>query len=108
MARNIDPVCGSPVETGLSVGSTVYEGKTYSFCSKYCMDQFTKNPSKCINLFHDEQQESAMDDQVDPVCGHSVWPASAAGTVEFSNKVFYFCSAYCLEKFKADPSRRAG
>ncbi|MEO8052052.1 MAG: heavy metal translocating P-type ATPase [Acidobacteriota bacterium] len=42
---------------------------------------------------------------VDPVCGMSVAPESAAGSLEHAGQTYYFCSQRCLEKFKADPSK---
>ncbi|MGH9874839.1 MAG: heavy metal translocating P-type ATPase [Pyrinomonadaceae bacterium] len=41
--------------------------------------------------------------QLDPVCGMTVDPESAAGSYEHKNKTYYFCSSHCLQKFSADP-----
>ena len=41
---------------------------------------------------------------IDPVCGMTVDPTKAAGTHTHQGRPFYFCSAHCLTKFKADPS----
>ncbi|HYG79088.1 MAG TPA: heavy metal translocating P-type ATPase [Pyrinomonadaceae bacterium] len=38
---------------------------------------------------------------VDPVCGMSIDPESAAGTSERDGETFYFCSPGCKEKFDA-------
>jgi Cu+-exporting ATPase len=43
--------------------------------------------------------------EIDPVCGMTVDPASAAGSTEFEGKTYYFCNPSCLEKFQADPHR---
>jgi Cu+-exporting ATPase len=40
---------------------------------------------------------------VDPVCGMTVEPATAAGSYEYKGTVYYFCSTHCLEKFRRDP-----
>ena len=40
---------------------------------------------------------------IDPVCGMSVNPNSAAGSYEYNGKMYYFCSANCLYKFREDP-----
>ena len=40
---------------------------------------------------------------IDPVCGMTVNPESAAGSFEFEGKQYYFCSPHCLEKFRANP-----
>jgi Cu+-exporting ATPase len=39
----------------------------------------------------------------DPVCGMQVAEASAAGRWTFAGRTYYFCSAACQDKFKADP-----
>ena len=44
----------------------------------------------------------------DPVCGMSVDPATAAGSVPFEGKTYYFCSAGCRSEFERDPERYAG
>lgn len=40
---------------------------------------------------------------VDPVCGMSVEPDSAAAAWEHSGEVYYFCSVGCMGRFKEDP-----
>jgi Cu+-exporting ATPase len=40
---------------------------------------------------------------IDPVCGMTVDPATAAGSVEHEGTTYHFCSRHCVEKFKADP-----
>ena len=40
---------------------------------------------------------------VDPVCGMTVDPNSAAGSFEYKGQTYYFCSAHCLNKFRHDP-----
>lgn len=42
---------------------------------------------------------------VDPVCGMSVAPETAAGSLVHAGQTYHFCSKGCLEKFKADPSK---
>jgi P-type Cu+ transporter len=42
---------------------------------------------------------------IDPVCGMTVDPARAAGSVEHRGTTYYFCSKGCVEKFKANPDR---
>jgi Cu+-exporting ATPase len=44
----------------------------------------------------------------DPVCGMSVNPATAKHKYERGGKSNYFCSAGCVEKFKADPGKYLG
>jgi len=42
---------------------------------------------------------------VDPVCGMTVNPDATTGSYEFEGKTYYFCSAHCLDKFRADPEQ---
>ncbi|MGE0652290.1 MAG: YHS domain-containing protein, partial [Alphaproteobacteria bacterium] len=41
----------------------------------------------------------------DPVCGMDVDPHTAKFCAEFGGRTYYFCSAGCEAKFKADPER---
>jgi cation transport ATPase len=43
--------------------------------------------------------------QIDPVCGMTVDPATAAGRHVHDGRTYYFCSRHCVEKFRADPAR---
>ena len=42
---------------------------------------------------------------IDPVCGMTVDPASAAASHEHGGKRYYFCCEHCLEKFRVDPAK---
>jgi Cu+-exporting ATPase len=42
---------------------------------------------------------------VDPVCGMTVDPATAAGSTVHDGHTYYFCHPSCLNKFQADPQR---
>lgn len=42
---------------------------------------------------------------LDPVCGMTVDPQNARGTVEHQGKTFYFCSPRCVERFQAEPEK---
>lgn len=41
--------------------------------------------------------------EIDPVCGMEVDPANAAGHSEFEDRVYYFCSKQCKERFDLGP-----
>lgn len=41
-----DPVCGMNVEESKAATTSLYEGRTYYFCSKGCQTKFQKEPSK--------------------------------------------------------------
>src|SRR4030095_11525599 len=42
---------------------------------------------------------------VDPVCGMTVNPDSAAGSYDYKGQSYYFCHAHCLNKFRQEPER---
>ncbi len=46
--------------------------------------------------------------QIDPVCGMTVDPATAAGSSSYGGKTWYFCSKGCKARFDADPATYAG
>ncbi|MDH4028039.1 MAG: YHS domain-containing protein, partial [Nitrospirota bacterium] len=41
-----DPVCGMTVDEGSAAGQSVYNGKSYYFCSGSCKEDFDKDPAK--------------------------------------------------------------
>jgi Cu+-exporting ATPase len=45
---------------------------------------------------------------VDPICGMTVEPESAAGSYEHNGTTYFFCNRHCLNKFKADPDSFIG
>lgn len=45
------------------------------------------------------------DSFVDPVCGMTVDPPSAAGSLIHLGKTYYFCSTHCVSKFQANPEQ---
>ncbi len=42
---------------------------------------------------------------IDPVCGMSVDPATAAASIVHANTTYYFCCRACQEKFRANPAK---
>ena len=54
---------------------------------------------------HQSTQNGAEKKHIDPVCGMTVEPSKAAGTIEYKGETIYFCSTYCLEKFKKEPEK---
>jgi Cu+-exporting ATPase len=58
----------------------------------------------CAHAVHSSQTDTGAD-TIDPVCGMTVHPQSAAGSVEHDGVKYYFCSTHCLSQFQADPSR---
>jgi len=43
--------------------------------------------------------------EIDPVCGMTVTPPTAAGSFEHAGRTYHFCAASCRQKFAADPER---
>jgi YHS domain-containing protein len=41
----------------------------------------------------------------DPVCGMKVTAASAAGTINYEGRPYYFCSAACRTAFAREPQK---
>jgi len=41
-----DPVCGMEVELGKEAGRFAYDGRTYLFCSKHCLQAFSAGPAR--------------------------------------------------------------
>ena len=48
-SKVVDVVCKMKVEKSV-IDTSVYNGKTYYFCSPYCKQEFDKNPEKYINF----------------------------------------------------------
>ncbi len=59
---------------------------------------------------HQEQFQVRNDGprEIDLVCGMTVVPPTAAGSVEHEGRSHHFCSVSCREKFRAEPSRYLG
>jgi Cu+-exporting ATPase len=55
-----------------------------------------------------EQPAAAAAEVEDVVCGMTIDPADAAGTVEHGGRTFYFCAQQCIDRFRADPGRFLG
>ena len=52
--------------------------------------------------------EREDDMEKDPVCGMQVEKGRASGSSEYQGKTFYFCSAQCLQDFRANPGKYTG
>jgi Cu+-exporting ATPase len=110
----IDPVCGMTVDPHTAAGSAEFEGTTYQFCSKRCVEKFRADPARYV---HSERgahvpipsptviQPSHGNDAIDPVCGMKLDPQSAAASAEFEGTTYHFCCKRCADKFRADPAR---
>lgn len=113
----IDPICGMTVDPATAAGRYEYKGVTYHFCAQSCLETFKADPEQALRpktsgLITLGKKSSmpmmpasapSASGQVDPVCGMTVQPESAAGSYEYQGKTYYFCSQGCLTKFRQDP-----
>ncbi len=113
----IDPICGMTVNPATAAGSYNHAGKTYYFCSAGCLQKFIAQSqgapasgfvgisrAKKETVQHGEMSATPRGEFVDPVCGMSVAPETAAGKYDYKGETFYFCSVGCLNKFKQNPA----
>jgi Cu+-exporting ATPase len=133
MTNHIDPVCGMTVNPATAAGSFEYKDKMYYFCNPHCQSKFNANPENYLNKpprlseMHSQMQAApvmvqlggkskslpvmmpmqkvpvAEEAHIDPVCGMTVNPSTAAGKHDYNGKPYYFCSTHCLHKFSVDP-----
>ncbi len=47
-----DPVCGMSVDEKKATNKSVYQGRTYYFCSLGCKKSFDKQPDKYVGAGH--------------------------------------------------------
>src|SRR5437899_8129936 len=111
-----DPVCGMTVHPASARYRLEHAGKTHYFCSNHCVEKFKADPEKYLNqpaqfgspslVMLGGQPASthapAAAKVKDPVCGMDVDPATAKHKLDYAGKTSYFCSARCLEKFRAN------
>ncbi|HZW42760.1 MAG TPA: heavy metal translocating P-type ATPase, partial [Dermatophilaceae bacterium] len=64
-----------------------------------------------VEVGRDQEKEHDMSEDspkaIDPVCGMSVDPATAAATVDYDGHSYYFCGKGCAKSFSADPGKYA-
>ena len=115
----IDPICGMTVDPATAAGSHDHRGQRYYFCGLSCLERFKIDPERALQprpvsppnsttrrpLPMMQPAPSAMEaSAIDPVCGMTVQPATAAGSYEYQGKIYYFCATSCLTKFRAEPT----
>ena len=105
----VDPVCAYFSDMGCinivveeSTSKSTYEGITYYFCSKECKEDFDKNPSKFLKAV------TIPKGMVDPVCHMKIDDLKRFITCVYQDKVYYFCSDHCREKYMANPDQYSG
>lgn len=110
-----DPVCGMSVSPETAGARLEHDGKTIYFCCSHCRDAFERDPGRYVargtstNMNANEVSASRLTEaKTDPVCGMTVSPQDAAGTVEHAGKTVLFCSSHCRDAFLKDPQRYLG
>jgi P-type Cu+ transporter len=115
----IDPICGMTVDPATAAGSHDHRGQRYYFCGLSCLERFKADSERALQpqlvssakpittrrpLPMMQPAPAVMGPTaIDPVCGMTVQPATAAGSYEYQGKTYYFCATSCLTKFRADP-----
>ena len=101
----IDPICGMTVSPESARGELEFEGQKYYFCSKGCLETFKRQNGIADDPVvqtekphsHEAMHEDRSGAEIDPICGMTVNPATAAGSFNHAGKTYYFCSAGCCK-----------
>jgi len=117
----IDPICGMTVDPATAAGSHEYKGQRYYFCSSSCLERFKADPERALarsspSLLTVPSSKKPLPmmmplsgteqaSEIDPVCGMTVQPATAAGSYDYRGKTYYFCAKSCLDKFRTNPTQ---
>jgi P-type Cu+ transporter len=112
----IDPVCGMTVNPKRAAAEYEYQGAKYYFCNPGCKTRFAADPDEYLgrsgaaqqSRHHHQSDREVAERHVDPVCGMTVEPGTAAGRSKLDGHDHYFCSAHCKQKFDADPQKYLG
>ena len=115
----IDPICGMTVDPATAAGSHDHRGQRYYFCGLSCLERFKADPERALQpqlvspakptarrplpMMQPVPTGTEAAAAIDPVCGMTVQPATAAGSYEYQGKTYYFCATSCLTKFRTEP-----
>ncbi|MDE3218937.1 MAG: heavy metal translocating P-type ATPase [Nitrospirota bacterium] len=116
----IDPICGMTVDPATAAGSHDHQGQRFYFCGLSCLERFKADPERALQprptgsaakpttrrplpMMQPAPVVPEAVAAIDPVCGMTVQPSTAAGSYEFQGKTYYFCATSCLTKFRTDP-----
>ena len=105
----LDPVCGMQVRTASAPAARRHDGHTVWFCSDHCAERFDNNPDR-----YTQDRPTTIDENeeinpmaIDPICGMTIDPATAAAIRTHDGRNYFFCAVGCAETFDADPDRYA-
>ncbi len=107
----IDPVCGMTVDPATAAHKVGHDGKDFYFCCRSCAEKFSASPAQYLNkpakassgLVTLGMPSPAVVKVKDPVCGMDVDPSTSKYKFNDAGNSYFFCSAGCLDKFRADP-----
>src|SRR3989304_802206 len=110
MTMATDPVCGMTVDEASAAGTSVFDGRTFYFCSAHCLRAFEANPKPFVAsgappvkakvaAGHPrpavpaaaKATKPSKEMAKDPICGMVVDKATALKS-ERAGRVYYFCS----------------
>ncbi|MFI4971054.1 MAG: permease [Hyphomicrobiales bacterium] len=113
-----DPVCGMTVDPASAAAHRVHENRDLWFCSPGCADRFDEEPQQfvapdaipetmstrplTVSLSRKPELRASV---IDPVCGMTVEPPSAAVRRDHDGRQIWFCSDGCAELFDARPGQ---
>jgi len=107
-----DSVCGMAVDPSTATYRCEHQGRTFYFCSAHCAEEFRREPEKYVcagdgpspgsGIPVPSAQVESAGVATDPVCGMSVDRSRVKHSFEDQGETHYFCSARCLEDFRAD------
>ncbi len=114
---HVDPICKMLVSPATAAAKYEQNGETYYFCAVGCLEKFKAQTGGGVKtrthshkteygepiVRHGEMKAAPEGEFIDPVCGMSVAPETAAGKHEFEGETYYFCSTGCLNKFRQNP-----
>jgi Cu+-exporting ATPase len=114
-----DPVCGMTVDEASAAGTSVFDGRTFYFCSAHCLRAFEANPKPFVAsgvppvtakvaAGHARPAAPAVAKATkpskemakDPICGMVVDKATALKS-ERAGRAYYFCSVGCQRTFES-------
>jgi YHS domain-containing protein/uncharacterized membrane protein YraQ (UPF0718 family) len=112
----IDPVCGMQVEKANAPAHVVDDGVAIWFCSDRCRERYEREPDRHrpspvshAASGHDPETAatSSEQDEIDPICGMRVNPATAAAHRRRDGRAYYFCGTGCAEAFDQQPTAQS-
>jgi Cu+-exporting ATPase len=106
-----DPVCGMSVDPSRAAGTSTHNGTHYFFCGVGCQRKFDADPDAFLKpkgqpgKAGKADKTNSANKRIDPVCGMSVDPATAAATQPYRDTLYVFCSQGCAARFRTDPEK---